>query len=121
MPRRSRKTAKLLTLSEVSKKAGISMPSLLVYKKEFQGRIPAVGKGRSQRYPEAAIAVFQEIKRERMAKRAGPKSTGRSESTSMTGSREGRGRVAAGRGANGAVASRLARIERAQAGLVSCR
>lgn len=76
MPKRASKTSGLLTLSDVAKKTGISMPSLLRYKKEHQGRIPAVGKGRRQRYPMAALAVFQAIKRENMANRGGRAASG---------------------------------------------
>jgi DNA-binding transcriptional MerR regulator len=66
----------LLTLSEVGERTGISMPSLLRYKKEHQGRIPAVGKGRTQRYPVAALEVFEAIKRENLSKRGRPKGGG---------------------------------------------
>ena len=40
---------KLYTLSEISQKSGISMPTLQRYKKLYQVRIPSVGKGRKQR------------------------------------------------------------------------
>jgi predicted DNA-binding transcriptional regulator AlpA len=60
---------KLLTLSDVSRRTGISMPTLLRYKKLYEGRIPAQGEGRKQRFPVSAVAVFVELKRERMASR----------------------------------------------------
>src|SRR5436190_11340396 len=63
----------LLTLSEVAKRTGISMPSLLRYKKRFQDRIPAVGKGRKQRYPETALAAFEAIKSDNLKRRGRPK------------------------------------------------
>lgn len=66
----------LLTLKEVGERTGISMPSLLRYKKEHQARIPSVGKGRTQRYPVAALEVFEEIKRENLSKRGRPKGPG---------------------------------------------
>lgn len=70
--------SELLTLSEVSKRTGISMPTLQRYKKEYQSRIPSEGKGRKQRYPESALPVFEEIKRENIARRGRPrKKTGR--------------------------------------------
>jgi hypothetical protein len=47
----------LLTLSEVSKRTKISMPTLQRYKKEYQRRIPSTGKGRKQRYPVEALEV----------------------------------------------------------------
>ena len=63
----------LLTLSEVSKRTGISMPTLQRYKKEYQSRIPSEGKGRKQRYPESALPVFEELKRENIARRGRPR------------------------------------------------
>lgn len=65
--------SELLTLSEVSKRTGISMPTLQRYKKEYQRRIPSKGKGRKQRYPESALPVFEEIKRENIARRGRPR------------------------------------------------
>lgn len=64
---------KLYTLTEVAKKTGISMPTLQRYKKAYQSRIPSVGKGRRQRYPEAALAVFDEIKKENLGRRGRPR------------------------------------------------
>lgn len=65
--------AGLLTLSEVSKRTGISMPTLQRYKKEYQDRIPSEGQGRKQRYPEAALPVFEEIKKENVGRRGRPR------------------------------------------------
>jgi DNA-binding transcriptional MerR regulator len=62
----------LYTLTEVSEKTGISMPTLQRYKKNYQDRIPSVGKGRRQRYPEGALAVFEEIKKENIKRRGRP-------------------------------------------------
>lgn len=81
----------LLTLSEVSKRTNISMPTLQRYKKNYQNRIPSVGKGRKQRYPESALPVFEEIKEENLAKRGRP----RKKSAGGAGKR-GRGRPAGG-------------------------
>lgn len=64
---------KLYTLSEVSQKTGISMPTLQRYKKMYQARIPSEGKGRKQRYPESALPVFDELRRENMGKRGRPR------------------------------------------------
>jgi len=73
MAKKAKKSSKkLYTLSEVSEKTGISMPTLLRYKKAYQRRIPAVGKGRTQRYPASALRVFKEIKKENLAKRGRP-------------------------------------------------
>ncbi len=64
---------KLYTLSEISQKSGISMPTLQRYKKLYQVRIPSVGKGRKQRYPESALPVFDEIKHENVGRRGRPR------------------------------------------------
>src|SRR3954468_10660257 len=64
---------KLFTLSEISQKTGISMPTLQRYKKTYQARIPSVGQGRKQRYPESALPVFDEIKNENAGKRGRPR------------------------------------------------
>lgn len=63
----------LLTLTEVSNRTGISMPTLQRYKKEYQNRLPTVGEGRRQRYPESSLAVFEEIKKENIARRGRPR------------------------------------------------
>lgn len=65
--------ATLLTLSEVAARSGISMPTLQRYKKLYQARIPAVGKGRTQRYPEAALAIFEELRKENIGRRGRPR------------------------------------------------
>ena len=64
---------KLYTLSEISQKSGISMPTLQRYKKLYQARIPSVGKGRKQRYPESALPVFDELKNENAGRRGRPR------------------------------------------------
>src|SRR6185295_435562 len=64
---------KLYTLSEISKRSGISMPTLQRYKKTYQSRIPSVGQGRKQRYPENALPVFNEIKVENAGRRGRPR------------------------------------------------
>lgn len=65
--------SELMTLSEVSKRTNISMPTLQRYKKEHQDRIPSEGQGRKQRYPESALEVFKAIKKENIQKRGRPK------------------------------------------------
>jgi predicted DNA-binding transcriptional regulator AlpA len=67
---------KLYTLSEISQKSGISMPTLQRYKKLYQARIPSVGKGRKQRYPESALPVFDVIKNENVGRRGRPRKDG---------------------------------------------
>jgi len=64
---------KLYTLSEISKRSGISMPTLQRYKKLYQSRIPSVGQGRKQRYPENALPVFDQIKVENAGRRGRPR------------------------------------------------
>jgi len=64
---------KLLTLTEVSNRTGISMPTLQRYKKEYQDRLPTVGEGRRQRYPVSSLKVFEEIKKENIARRGRPR------------------------------------------------
>jgi predicted DNA-binding transcriptional regulator AlpA len=95
----------LLTLKEVGERTGISMPSLLRYKKEHQARIPSVGEGRTQRYPVAALAVFEEIKRENLSKRGRPKGPGPA-----------RGRGAAAKSAGGGRRKAAAAGDRAEGG-----
>jgi DNA-binding transcriptional MerR regulator len=63
----------LYTLTQVAKKTGISMPTLQRYKKSYQSRIPSVGKGRKQRYPEAALPVFDQLKQENIGRRGRPR------------------------------------------------
>ncbi len=64
---------KLYTLTEVAKLTDISMPTLQRYKKLFQDRIPSRGAGRTQRYPEEALDIFRELKKENMKKRGRPR------------------------------------------------
>lgn len=90
---------KLYTLSEISQRTGISMPTLQRYKKMYQSRIPAEGKGRKQRYPEESLPVFEELKVENAGRRGRPRkddSTRSSANASNASSaRSGRGRKAA--------------------------
>ncbi|MEM9552883.1 MAG: hypothetical protein AAGC60_01390 [Acidobacteriota bacterium] len=65
----------LLTLTEVSSRTGISMPTLQRYKKLYQDRLPTVGEGRTQRYPLEALPIFEELKKENMRKRGRPRKT----------------------------------------------
>ena len=64
---------KLYTLSEISQKTGISMPTLQRYKKLYQDRIPSEGQGRKQRYPESSLPVFDDIKNENVGRRGRPR------------------------------------------------
>src|SRR5688572_3118322 len=64
---------KLYTLSEISQRTGISMPTLQRYKKMYQSRIPAEGKGRKQRYPEESLPVFEQLRVENAGRRGRPR------------------------------------------------
>lgn len=63
----------LLTLTEVSNRTNISMPTLQRYKKEYQNRIPSVGRGRKQRYPVESLEVFEQLKAENIKRRGRPR------------------------------------------------
>lgn len=60
---------KLLTLSEVSKRTGISMPTLQKYKKQHADQIPSEGEGRKQRYYVESLDVFRRLKEEGLKRR----------------------------------------------------
>ncbi|HEY3566771.1 MAG TPA: hypothetical protein VGP73_02470 [Thermoanaerobaculia bacterium] len=99
---------KLYTLSEISNKTNISMPTLQRYKKMYQDRIPSVGQGRKQRYPESALPVFDEIKTENAGKRGRPRKDASAPRTERpAASKRGPGRPA--RGAKAAPAGRRGR------------
>ena len=66
-------SAGLLTLTEVSKRTGISMPTLQRYKKEYQSRLQTVGEGRTQRYKVESLDTFKQIKQENLKKRGRPR------------------------------------------------
>src|SRR4029450_3070023 len=69
----STQQGKLYTLSEISQRTGISMPTLQRYKKMYQARIPAEGKGRKQRYPEDSLPVFEQLRVENAGRRGRPR------------------------------------------------
>lgn len=87
---------KLYTLSEISQRTGISMPTLQRYKKTYQSRIPSEGKGRKQRYPEESLPVFEQLRVENAGRRGRPRkdASARPASSGAAGGR-GRGRKAA--------------------------
>lgn len=87
--------SRMLTLSEVSQRTGISMPTLQRYKKIYQNRIPSEGKGRKQRYPESALPVFEELKVENAGRRGRPRKDGSAPSSSAGTGRRGRKPAAA--------------------------
>lgn len=81
---------KLLTLSEVSKRTGISMPTLQKYKKHFSDQIPSEGEGRKQRYYLDSLEVFRRLKEEGLKRRgrkagAGSKKTAKKKNQKKSG------------------------------------
>jgi predicted DNA-binding transcriptional regulator AlpA len=69
--------SRMLTLTEVSRRTGISMPTLQKYKKRYGDRIPSKGKGRAQRYPENALAAFATLRDENLKRRGRPRKDGK--------------------------------------------
>ncbi len=65
----------MLTLSEVARRAGVSMATAQRYKKLHQDLIPTEGEGRRQRYGIPAVKMFRDWKKEGVSKRGatGPK------------------------------------------------
>ena len=87
---------KLYTLSEISQRTGISMPTLQRYKKTYQSRIPAEGKGRKQRYPEESLPVFEQLRVENAGRRGRPRKDASAPRPAAAGAaKRGRGRKAA--------------------------
>jgi predicted DNA-binding transcriptional regulator AlpA len=103
---RERDEERLYTLSDISQKTGISMPTLQRYKKLYQGRIPSVGNGRKQRYPENALPFFDEIKNENIGRRGRPRKD--AAAAAMPARRRGRP-VGSGRKAAAAAETKVAR------------
>jgi hypothetical protein len=58
-----------LTLGEVARAAGVSVPTAQAYKKKYQDRLPSVGSGRTQRYRPQAVDVFRRLREENRTRR----------------------------------------------------
>jgi excisionase family DNA binding protein len=87
---------KLYTLSEISQRTGISMPTLQRYKKMYQARIPSEGKGRKQRYPEESLPVFEQLRVENAGRRGRPrKDASAARPAASAAAKRGRGRKTA--------------------------
>jgi DNA-binding transcriptional MerR regulator len=100
-----RQAKQLYSLSEISRRTGISMVSLRRYRTMYPDRVPSVGEGRRQRFPAAAVPVFEQLKVEGIARR------GRG-SSGAGGSKRGAARRArATRGAAGRSDSMLTLVE----------
>jgi hypothetical protein len=72
-----RDNAESLTLAEVARRTGISLPTLQRYRRFHGSRIPSVGEGRGQRYPVEAVDVFRRIRRESLERNSLPRPGGR--------------------------------------------
>jgi excisionase family DNA binding protein len=99
------KPAKLLTLTEISRRTKISYPTVSRYVKLFLDRIPHVGTGRKRRFPEEALAAFRQLRGESRPGR--PAKTGGSDAP----------REKPTSASNADLAARLQRLEKAQADL----
>lgn len=56
--------AKLLTLTEIGQRTGISYPTLIRYVQTHGREIPHQGRGRKRRFPPEAVEVFQRLRSE---------------------------------------------------------
>lgn len=102
-------SGKLYTLTQVSQQTKVSMPTLQRYKKLYQDRIPSKGTGRSQRYPEEALEVFRQLKKENIGRRGRPR-----KADSAAGAKKARvGRPPAKRGRRKKVAAKAAAAPKA--------
>jgi DNA-binding transcriptional MerR regulator len=98
------KSVELLTLTEISRRTGISYPTVSRYVQLFLDRIPAVGAGRLRRFPEEAVAVFRQLRSESRPGRP-PKSGAKKPARTTTDA------------SNQALADQLSKLEMAQADL----
>ena len=67
---------KMLTLTEVARMAGVSIPTAQAYKRKYQDRLPSSGNGRKQRYLPRAVDIFRELREENRQRRGGGGVTG---------------------------------------------
>ncbi len=95
-----------LSLAEVARRTGISYPTLLRYLRLHGRSIPRVGRGRRRRFPEAALAVFTELRAE--SRRGRKAKVGRKSAT---------GTARAATGIDRALTRRIHRLEAMQAAL----
>lgn len=64
------------SLVEVAQKTGITMPILLRYKREHPVRVPSIGSGSQQRFPEEAIDILRQIHQEETQRQEEPRRGG---------------------------------------------
>ena len=89
---------KMLTLTVVGEKTGISYPTLQRYVKLFGDRIPHEGKGRKRRYHPDSVAVFRQLRAEsKPGRKPKAKPAGKKGSVKKGSARKGRGRKPAAR------------------------
>lgn len=81
---------KLLTLTEISYRTGISYPTCINYVKKHSDRIPHVGSGRNRRFPPQAVKVFRELRMQsrRGKRKQSSKGPSRTEAALLTRIRE---------------------------------
>ena len=106
---------KLYTLSEISQRTGISMPTLQRYKKMYQSRIPSEGKGRKQRYPEESLPVFEQLRVENAGRRGRPRKDASAPRAAASAAKRGRGRGRKAAAAPAATAAKRGRGRKAAA------
>ncbi|MBZ0115245.1 MAG: hypothetical protein K8J08_22515 [Thermoanaerobaculia bacterium] len=100
-------------MSEIQRRTGLSRPTLQKYKFEYADRIPSVGTGRTQRYPEEAVAVVLAIREENRS-RVGRPSTKDSEGTKASPRKRGAQSASKGRGKGKSAKSSAGRTTKAK-------
>jgi predicted DNA-binding transcriptional regulator AlpA len=82
----------LLTLTEISRRTGISYPTLTRYAQKFSDQLKSEGVGRARRFYEEAVAVFQDLRSKSRRgggrKAASTKAGGRKAATARKSSRK---------------------------------
>jgi DNA-binding transcriptional ArsR family regulator len=106
----SKDPSSLLTLSEISRRTKISYPTVSRYVKVFIDRIPHVGSGRKRRFPPEAVAAFRQLRSESRPGRPAKATTAKPAKAATTGARR-------SGAADRTLATRLRKLEKAQAGL----
>lgn len=57
-------SSELLSLVDISRQVDIPYPTLARYATQYGDRIPHRGEGRNRRFPPAAVAIFEQIRKE---------------------------------------------------------
>lgn len=106
-PRAAKRPSGLLTLTEISKKTGISYPTLVRYVKLAADRLPHEGVGRARRFYQEAVEVFHRMRQESSRGRKAGAGGGRRAAQGASGAAA----------TDGALGKRLQALERSQARL----